>query len=150
MRIIIFLFFALVGQVSSGQNMYSYSDSTGTVKVNKDFRMDVLANKQSEINKRAETLSGNARRRGYRIQVYNAQNRDEANAVKSELLRRFPDQKSYLLYQSPNFRVRLGNFLTQRDATDLRKMLAALYPNRGIYVVPDMIEYTPPPEEEEL
>ena len=150
MRILLFLFFALVSHHSFGQNMYSYSDSSMSVKVNKDFRMDVLATKQAEINKRAETLSANRSRRGYRIQVYNAQNRDEANAVKAELLRRFPDQKSYLLYQSPNFRVRFGNFLSQREASDLRKMLAALYPNRSIYVVPDMIEYTPPPEEEEL
>ena len=150
MRILIFLFFALLGYGSFAQNMYSYSDSSRSVKLNKDFRMDVLANKQAEINKRAATLSANRSRRGYRIQVYNAQNRDEANAVKAELLRRFPDQKSYLLYQSPNFRVRLGNFLTQREASDLRKMLAALYPNRGIYVVPDIIEYTPPSEDDEL
>lgn len=150
MRILLFFLSIVFINTAIAQSSYGYSDSTGTVKVNKDFRMDLLANKQAEINKRAETLSANRSRRGYRIQVYNGQNRDEANTVKAELLRRFPDQKSYLLYQSPNFRVRLGNFLSQRDATDLRKMLAALYPNRGIYVVPDMIEYTPPPEDEEF
>jgi hypothetical protein len=66
------------------------------------------------------------------------------------MLKRFPDQKAYLQYQAPNFRVRVGNFLTQRDANTLRKMISLLYPNRGIYVIPDMIEYRPPIDEEDL
>jgi hypothetical protein len=130
------------------QGSYAYTDTVGSVVVKKDMRMDILAGKQAEINKRASRMSSSGYYRGYRIQVYNAQNRDEANAVKAELLRRFPDQSAYLLYQAPNFRVRIGNFLTQKEATDLRKMVAALYPNRGIYIVPDLIEYTPPEDEE--
>jgi hypothetical protein len=132
-----------------GQGNYNYTDSTGTVIVKKDMRMDILSSKQGEINKRAAKLSSSGYYKGYRIQVYNAQNRDEANTVKAELLRRFPDQKSYMLYQAPNFRVRIGNFLTQKEATDLRKILSAMYPQRGIYIVPDLIEYTPPEDEEE-
>ena len=123
------------------------SDSATTVVVHKDPRFDELAAKQAEINKKAYKM-GPHRVNGYRIQAANTQNRDEANAVKAELLRRFPDEKSYLLYQAPNFRVRIGNFLTQKDAFQLRKMISALYPQRGIYIVPDIIDYTPPPEEE--
>ncbi len=148
MRLFILLLLAVVASNVMGQGTYNYTDTVGTVKVTKDFRMDVLATKQGEINRRAARRSSSGQYRGYRIQVYNAQNRDEANAVKAEVLRRFPDQKAYLLYQAPNFRVRLGNFLTQKEALDLRKMLSALYPNRGIYIVPDLIEYTPPEEEE--
>ena len=133
---------------ATAQNSYQYTDSLGTVVVKKDFRMDVLANKQAEINKRATRMSSSGQYRGYRIQVYNANNRNEANNVKSELLRRFPEHKSYLLYQSPNFRVRIGNFLTQKEAMELRKIITSMYPNRGIYIVPDLIEYTPPEDEE--
>lgn len=149
MRLFFFLMM-LVSTASFGQTDFAYADSLGSVRVNKDFRMDVLANKQAEINKRASKLSSSGQYRGFRIQVYNSNNRDEANSVKTEMLRRFPDLKTYLLYQSPNFRVRVGNFLTQKEAMDLRKMLAALYPNRGVYIVPDLIEYTPPEEEEDL
>lgn len=109
----------------------------------------MLSAKQAEINKRATKYAGIGIRHGYRIQVVNTQNRDEANAVKAEMLRRFPDQKAYLMYQTPNFRVRVGNFLTQKDAGTLRKMIATLYPNRGIYIVPDMIEYRPVIEEDD-
>ncbi|WP_207496910.1 SPOR domain-containing protein [Aridibaculum aurantiacum] len=118
------------------------------VKVYKDPRMEVLSQKQAELNKRSKTVASRGIRSGYRIQVYNAQDRVVANAVKSELLRRFPDQKTYLLYQAPNFRVRIGNFLSQKDASQLRKMIAALYPDRGIFVVADRVEYNPPIDED--
>jgi hypothetical protein len=81
--------------------------------------------------------------------VVNTQNRDEANIVKTEMLRRFPDQKVYFLYQAPNFKVRIGNFFTQKEGSALRKMIAALYPDRGIFFVADRIEYIEPEEEEE-
>lgn len=123
-------------------------DSVSTVIVHKDPRFDELAAMQAEINKKAY-MSTSHFVRGFRIQAANTQNRDEANAVKAELLRRFPDQKSYLLYQSPNFRVRIGNFLTQKDALQLRKMISALYPGKGIYIVPDIVEHIPSPNDED-
>ena len=122
-------------------------DSVSTVIVHKDPRFDELAAMQAEINKKSY-LSTPQYIRGFRIQAANTQNRDEANAIKAELLRRFPDQKSYLLYQAPNFRVRIGNFLTQKDASQLRKMISALYPDKGIYIVPDIVEHTPSEGEE--
>lgn len=111
--------------------------------------MDVLANKQAELNKRAKNIRSRGIRSGYRVQVYNSQDRNEANNVKAELLRRFPDQKTYLLYQAPNFRVRIGNFLSQREANQLRKMLVPLFPGKGIFIVPDRVEYNPPLDEDE-
>ena len=143
---LIISFFSL--STLSAQNVEIGHDSGATVIVHKDPRFDELAARQAEINKRSQR-SGPRRVSGFRIQAANTQNRDEANAVKAELLRRFPDEKTYLLYQAPSFRVRIGNFLTQRDAASLRKMISALYPGKGIYVVPDTVEYTPPGEEED-
>jgi hypothetical protein len=127
-----------------------YRDSLGSgVVVRKDPRLDILSSKQAEVNKRSKVLAGNGFKRGYRIQVANTQNRDEANNVKAEMLRRFPDQKAYLLYQAPNFRVRIGNFSTQREAESLKKMIALLYPQRGIYIVSDLVEYKITAEDED-
>jgi hypothetical protein len=130
-----------------GKSQVFNRDTFSSVIVNKDPRFDEMAAKQAEINKHS-LATGPRRVNGFRIQAANTQNRDEANAVKAELLRRFPDQKSYLLYQAPNFRVRLGNFLTQKDASQLRKMISALYPGKGIYIVPDVVDYTPPQGED--
>ena len=123
--------------------------SDGSVLVIKDPRFDLLSEKQAEVNNRAAKYSGTGIRSGFRIQVINTQNRDEANAVRTEMLRRFPDQKAYMQYQAPNFRVRIGNFLTQKDAKEIRSMIAILYPQRGIYIIPDRIEYRPQMDEED-
>lgn len=146
MKISIF-FFSIIISAGVVDAQVVRTDSIQTVIVHKDPRFDELAAKQAEINKRAYKSAPHYIQ-GFRIQAANTQNRDDANAVKAELLHRFPDEKSYLLYQAPNFRVRIGNFLTQRDAFQLRKMISALYPNRGIYIVPDIVDYTPPQEEE--
>ncbi len=146
MKALIFIIFLFViSPVISYTQGYS-KDSVSTVIVHKDPRFDELAAMQAEINKKSY-LSRSHFVRGFRVQAANTQNRDEANNIKAELLRRFPDQKSYLLYQSPNFRVRIGNFLTQKDAFQLRKMISALYPGKGIYIVPDIIEHTPSEDE---
>jgi len=139
MRSFIFLIILLSSCFARAQQ-FTDSALTGVI-VRKDPRLDVLSAKQAEINKRAKILAGSGFKRGYRIQVANTQNRDEANNVKSEMLRRFPDQKAYMLYQAPNFRVRIGNFSTQREAETLKKMISLLYPQRGIYIVSDLIEY---------
>ncbi|MDQ6812692.1 MAG: SPOR domain-containing protein, partial [Bacteroidota bacterium] len=135
LMVAIFIFHPLFAQMPGADR-----DTLSSVIVNKDFRFDEMAAKQAELNKHA-LRTGPRRVSGFRIQVVNSQNRDEANAVKAELLRRFPDQKCYLLYQSPNFKVRIGNFLTQREAFQLRKTISALYPQNGIYIVPDVVEY---------
>ncbi len=144
MKILLFFFFVIAAFTTQAQVVSK--DSFSAVIVHKDPRFDEMAAKQAEINKKSY-LSTSHYVRGFRVQASNTQNRDEANEVKAELLRRFPDQKSYLLYQSPSFRVRIGNFLTQKDASQLRKIISALYPKKGIYIVPDIIEYTPTGDE---
>jgi len=142
--LVILSFFIIAPSIAFGQG-YS-RDTAATVIVHKDPRFDELAALQAEINKKSY-LTTTQYISGFRIQAANTQNRDEANTIKAELLRRFPDQKSYFLYQAPNFRVRIGNFLTQKDAFHLRKMISAVYPGKGIYIAPDIIEHIPTAEE---
>lgn len=144
-NVLAFLLFTLTAWA---QNIETGRDAEKSVTVTKDPRFDQLAAKQAEINHRAQKLLPKWVN-GWRIQAANTQNREEANNVKAEMLKRYPEHKTYLLYQSPNFRVRVGDFLTQRDAFKMRKEIAALYPGKGIYIVPDMIEVEPTPEENE-
>jgi hypothetical protein len=147
MRIILFIISITVTGMAVAQTPTFGKDTFTSVIVHKDPRFDEMAARQAEINKKSY-ISGPHRRSGFRVQAANTQNRDEANAVKAELLRRFPAEKSYLLYQAPNFRVRIGNFLTQKDAFQLRKMISALYPGKGIYIISDIVEYTPSNEDD--
>ena len=112
-----------------------------TIIVRKDPRLDILSDKQAEINKRSSMMTSSGLYKGYRIQVLSTTNRDQANKIKSDVLSRFTDQKAYLTYNSPYFKVRIGNFINREDAEKFRQQLSKIYP-QGVYVVEDAVEYT--------
>jgi hypothetical protein len=113
-------------------------DSANPVIVEKDPRIDQLVRKQIEIN---EVTTRESRRyvQGFRIQVINSPDRGKVFAAKARVYEQFPDWKPYLLYQSPNYKLRVGNFKTQEEAQDAMKQLSKLFP-AGLYVIPDVIE----------
>jgi hypothetical protein len=76
---------------------------------------------------------------GFRIQVINSTDRSKVFAAKAKVYDQFPDWKPYLLYQSPNYKLRVGNFKTQEEAQDALKQLSRLFP-AGLYIIPDVIE----------
>jgi hypothetical protein len=120
-----------------------------TVVVKKDPRLDVLSLKQLQANQRTAMMTPNGLYKGYRIQVASTPRRDDAFAKRSELISRFPDQKVYMVFQSPNFKVRIGNFLKKEDAEKFKVLLNKIYP-QGVYIVEDGIEYTPKEEEDNI
>jgi len=117
-----------------------------SIIVHKDARLDILTVKQAQSNKRSAMMTSSGQYKGYRIQVMSTTKREDAFNAKSILLTNFPDQKTYVMYQSPNFKVRIGNFLRQDDADKFRKQLATLFP-QGVYIVEDAIDYTPTDDE---
>ncbi|HEY6899290.1 MAG TPA: SPOR domain-containing protein [Puia sp.] len=119
------------------QRVSAQTDS-GSVVVVKDPRVDLLMKKQIEIN---EETSKDARRNmpGFRIQVINSPDRNKVFAAKAKIYQEFPDLKPYLLYQAPNYKLKVGNFKTQDEAEEAQKQLERYFPT-GLYVVRDIIE----------
>jgi len=135
MRLILFLLIALISMESNAQ-----SDSTAFV-VRKDPRMDVLLKKQGEAN--VAIRRANARTaRGYRLLVANTNKRDEAIAAKTKVYTNFPELKAYLSYQSPYFKLKVGNFKTRDEAKQYQTYLQAFFP-KGVFIMNDTIEVTP-------
>jgi hypothetical protein len=126
-KIIWILFFPLIG--------FSQAKS---VEIIKDHRLDLLIQKQEELNKKAY-LESKKSIPGFRVMVINTNDRTKALDVKTTLLRNFPEHKTYLIYQSPNFKVQIGNFKTQVEAEKLKKIIVRLYPD-GVIIVPTTIE----------
>lgn len=137
MRIVLFLM---------GIGCMYFLQASDSIIVRKDPRLDLLTAKQAQINKRSAMMTSSGQYKGYRIQVISTNSRDQALRIKTELLSRFPDQKTYTSYQSPLFKVRIGNFIRKEDAEQFRKTLSRFYP-RGVYVVEDVIEYNPVEDE---
>jgi hypothetical protein len=84
--------------------------------------------------------------KGYRLQVLNTRSRDEAFKTKAMLLENFPNQKVYILYQAPYFKVRAGNFINRAEAENISKEISG-YVSQPVYVVNDLVEYIPKPED---
>jgi len=124
-------------QDSAGSIIPHPADSSSVV-ILKDPRIEQLVRKQIEIN---EQTTRDSRRyvQGWRIQVINSPDRSKVFAAKATMLEEFPDWKAYLLYSSPNYKLRVGNFKTQEEAEDAVKQISRIFPS-GIYVIPDVIE----------
>ena len=106
--------------------------------VARDPRLDKLVDKQIELNKEA-LKSRVIIEQGFRILVIATNKRDIAIKAKSILLKKFPDQKSYLYYQSPNFKVFFGNYRTEKEAEEMRNKLQEHFKNTPL-IVPSTVE----------
>ena len=125
----------------SQDTTWKKNSDTNAVVVHKDPRLDLLIKKQIEIN---GEISRNARRnmKGFRILIINTNNREEAIAAKTKVYSTFPELKAYLMYQSPNFRLKVGNFKERKDAEDYQQRLNKLFP-KGVFIMNDIIETKP-------
>jgi len=116
----------------------AFSQDTSGVVVHKDPRIELLVKKQIQIN---EETSREARRigRGYRLLVINTNKRDEAVDAKTKVYTFFPELKSYLIYQSPYFKLKVGNFKDRKEAEDYQQRLKKYFP-KGVFIMNDTIE----------
>ncbi len=128
----------LIGLLLTGQFVMAQATDTAGVVIAKDPRIDQLVRKQIAIN---EETTRDSRRNipGFRIEVINSTDRSKVFAAKATIYQEFPDLKPYLLYQAPNYKVRVGNFKTQEEAEDYQKQLSRLF-SSGLYIIRDIIE----------
>jgi hypothetical protein len=137
-------YFFLVLLITTGFGVSA--QDTSTLVVHKDPRIDLLLKKQGDVN--AAIKKANARTaRGFRLLVINTNKRDEAIAAKTKVYTNFPELKAYLVYQSPYFRLKVGNFRTREDAQDYQKTLGYYFP-KGVFIIADTIEITPEKDNE--
>lgn len=106
--------------------------------VKRDPRVDKLVDKQIELNKQALRVRTTLEP-GFRILVISTNKRDLAIDAKSRLLKMYPDQKSYLFYQSPNFKLQFGNFRTMKEAELMKKELVLDF-GENLIIIPSQVE----------
>jgi hypothetical protein len=114
-------------------------DSMALIQV--DPRIDSLIKKQIQIN---EVTTRDSRRNipGYRIQVANSNDRNEVFAIKTKIYKLYPELKPYLIYQPPNYKLKVGNFKTPEEAEPYLQKLTQDFPT-GVYLVHEIIEVKP-------
>ena len=82
---------------------------------------------------------------GYRIQAYSDNNYKTAKASAQKRARdiamKFPQYRSYISYKAPAWRLRIGDFKTQREAQAALQRIKSVYPKfaREMVIVRDRI-----------
>lgn len=140
MKQLFFLSLILLSDFSFGQSADSLLKNK--VVVFKDYRIDVLGQKESELN--TALLKQQARStQGFRLMVLNTSDKNYAFKIRAELLQKFPEQKLYMWYSNPYLRIKFGNFKTKEDAEPYRKEISKMLDGASIYLIPETIELDP-------
>lgn len=90
---------------------------------------------------------------GYRIQVFSDNNartaKNEARVRARNIAAQFPTHQTYVVYSSPYWRLRVGNFRTHEEAQQVADEMKAAFPSyaREIRVVRDRIIVSSPTNE---
>jgi hypothetical protein len=96
-----------------------------------DAKVKQLVERHKSVNNDKQSMPG------HRIQIYYGSNRQEAVMLKATFLQEYPEQSVYLIYQQPNFKVRIGDFKSKFEAEACFKTIKDNYP--AAFIVPDNI-----------
>lgn len=83
---------------------------------------------------------------GYRVQVFSSNApktaKAEAFKIEKEMQAQFPDIPTYVIYNPPFWKVRLGNFRNQDESNLLRQEIINKFPTiqGDVYIVRDLIQ----------
>ena len=149
MKTVLFILLCFVVKTSFAQDTTMLITGPAVI-VHKDPRVEALVKKQAAINIAAKKATGRTMK-GYRLLIINTNSRDEAIAAKTKIYTHFPDQKAYLTYQSPFFKLKAGNYQTRDEAKRYQSLMNVLFP-KGVFIMSDIIEVKPEkdPESDQL
>ncbi len=122
------------------QNISNDQDySEGDLTVTQDERLDMLLFRYQKLKNKENSMPG------YQVQIYfgsGRSSRESALASKAKFLSSFPEYPAYILYETPYYKVRVGDFRTKREAADLFWKLKRKFPEA--YITPLGIINLPP------
>ena len=133
------IFFLLIIAGAAAQNNPTDSVIMGTVVINKDPRLDILAKKELEFN-----TYGLKSAKGYRLLILSSNEREKSMKVRARLLQLYPEQKVYMVFQNPFIKLKFGNFVDKSEAEKYKDMLTrARLVTNNIYIVGEAVEVKP-------
>lgn len=123
------------------------AQETNRVQVNRDTLIALLQSfrADNEINPViARPISLGARpvdrskatrvsKKGFRVQIYAGNNRNDAYAVQNRFKNQYSDIDSYISYDEPNYRVKVGDFTSRAEASNFMQVLRSQYNNVFVF-----------------
>ena len=132
-RNVIFFVFVLIAGLRSGFAQEVSKDS-GSVTIYQDKLIDELVQKQVKLS----VAGGNED--GYRIQIFSDSgnnSKTKAQSAMDEFLAKYPEMKAYLVFKSPNYKVKIGDFRSRLDAIRYLNRISAEFSNA--FIISDLI-----------
>ena len=111
--IILFMIISMSSTTLFGQN--------GSIKINQSNKLDSIIKLKKELNSKIQNL---------RIQIYSG-NRENAEEIIQEFIDIYNDTTADVIYETPNYKVWVGNYFTQLEADkrliDIRKKFKSAF-----------------------
>lgn len=79
--------------------------------------------------------------RGYRVQIYSGSSRTDAYSAQAKFKQTYKDLNTYVSYEQPNYRVKVGDFTSRNEAQALMNQLKRDYGAVFIFTETITIEY---------
>ena len=108
----------------------------GKLSIRQDPLITDLLIHQSQINQRRHGTDG------FRLEIYfssDSKAREQATRIKNDFNLNFPQIPAYVLFQTPNFKVRIGDFRNKSEALKSKASISSKYPNA--FIVKDIIRF---------
>lgn len=124
------------------QSIVGHIEEGGAITVEMPAR---LLDRLRYVEEKEEVKPVTGKMGGYRIQVFSDNNartaKSEARTRARNISARFPQYPTYVVYSSPYWRLRVGNFRTQEEASNAANELKEAFPrySREIRVVRDRV-----------
>lgn len=130
--IILLSFLSFLTSVSMAQ--------TGRITVVGDVAVNDMVSRHVELNNRVKTMPG------YRVQIASfsgINSKTSAFSLRERFMTDYPAIQAYIIYDEPNFKVKVGDFRTRLEAYAFLQEIKEVY--KG-YIIKDNI-YAEPPQQ---
>jgi hypothetical protein len=129
-------FFIVLIIIVFGISAKLYAQTPGKTELIQDEKVDELIKKHIKVNEVANTIPG------FRINIFfQSGNNSKAGAMqcKSNFNAKYPNVEAYVVYEEPNFKVKIGDFRTRMEARGFIQQIKTDFPDA--FVIKDQINF---------
>ena len=128
------IFFTIVVILAFTSIVNAQNKPEGKKEIVQDKRIDELVQKHIKVNEIANTIPG------FRINIFfqsGNNSKTNANQAKAAFIAKYPEIDAYVVFDEPNFKVKVGDFRTRMEARGFVEKIKQDFPDA--FVIKDNI-----------
>ena len=134
--ILFYLSFSAMSQNNTDAGYFDKEVFKHKIVISQDYELKNYLETYIKYNKKRNGFNG------YRIKIYSQNTssaRNKANAMKIAFEQSNKEQKAYVVYHSPNFEVRVGDFTNRFEAMHFLNGISSTYPDA--FIIEDIVQF---------